>query len=96
MKYKFEFEIEVEIPEEEIEDFVYVFQNKRFDFFRYLADNQAKIKQTNNFCGEHLGEECEFNFDGYCGFTGFCHAKRDAPSLGPDSPKSKQKEVHPQ
>lgn len=42
MKYKLE--INVEISEEECKEFENSLKEKEFDFFRYLADNDAKIK----------------------------------------------------
>ena len=42
MKYKIEGE--VDIPKEECESFEYSNKQKLFDFFRFLADNSAKIK----------------------------------------------------
>ena len=41
MKYKFD--VEVEINAKEKKNFLYAFENRKFDFFRYLADNDAKI-----------------------------------------------------
>lgn len=42
MKYKLE--IKINISEEECTGFEDSLRNKDFDFFRYLADNNAKIK----------------------------------------------------
>lgn len=40
---KYEFIVEVEIDDLEKDGFMYAFENKKFDFFRYLADNGADI-----------------------------------------------------
>lgn len=44
MKMRFRFEVIVAIPEDEAQGFLTSYANKSFDFFRYLADNNAKIK----------------------------------------------------
>jgi len=43
-KIDLHFSVNVKIPKTELDEFIAAFVNKDFDFFRYLADNNAKFE----------------------------------------------------
>lgn len=47
MKKTYKIEVKVNISKDECEEFEESLKNKEFDFFRFLADNSAKIKIVN-------------------------------------------------
>jgi len=43
-KIELRFIMHVKIPKDELDEFIAAFVNKDFDFFRYLADNNANFE----------------------------------------------------
>jgi hypothetical protein len=43
-KTELHFSVTVKIPKNELDEFIAAFANKDFDFFRYLADNNANFE----------------------------------------------------
>lgn len=54
----FVFIVDVDVPDEEVNDFLNDYKRKHFDFFRYLADNQAEIKlvRVDGFKVEYISD----------------------------------------